>query len=166
MKHLKWLGRAVLALGLIIGIVVLVGFALPQDHVASRTVTLNRPIADVWTVITDVESFPSWRASVSRVELLGRQPLRWREVSGGDALTLEIVESKPPTRLVTEIADTDLPFGGRWVYDLRPSGNGTELTITEHGEVYNPVFRFVSRFIMGHSATIDAYMTDLQKKLS
>jgi hypothetical protein len=30
--------------------------------------------------------------------------------------------------------------------------------LVRHGEVYNPVFRFVSRYVMGHSATIDKYL--------
>ena len=35
------------------------------------------------------------------------------------------------------------------------------MQITEQGEVYNPVFRFVSRFIMGHTATASAFLTSL-----
>ena len=166
MTILKWAGKALLVIGLLIGIVALVGFALPQDHVAARTVTLNRPVDAVWSTITDVESFPTWRSSVSRVDVLNREPRRWREIDGSDTLTFQIVESAPPNRLVSEIADKDLPFGGRWIYELKPSGGGTELTITEQGQVYNPIFRFVSRFIMGHTATMDAYLADLQKKLS
>jgi hypothetical protein len=33
--------------------------------------------------------------------------------------------------------------------------------ITEDGEVYNPVFRFVSRFILGHTRTMDFYLRAL-----
>jgi hypothetical protein len=32
------------------------------------------------------------------------------------------------------------------------------MRITEDGEVYNPVFRFVSKFVMGQTATLDAYL--------
>lgn len=171
MTLLKWAGFAVLCLILLVGIVALIGFALPQGHVASGNVTLHRPIAEVWTTITRVEDFPAWRRSVSTVEVLGRNPLRWREDGSDGPLTFEAIEVHEPTRLVTEIADKTLPFGGRWVFDLKPvpAGSGsperTELTITEHGEVYNPIFRFVSRFIMGHTSTIDAYLSDLQKRL-
>jgi hypothetical protein len=42
---------------------------------------------------------------------------------------------------------------------------GSELRITEEGEVYNPIFRFVSRFIMGHTATIDSYLSAVRKRL-
>jgi hypothetical protein len=33
--------------------------------------------------------------------------------------------------------------------------------ITEEGEVYNPVFRFISRFVIGQTRTIETYLRDL-----
>ncbi|MGH9763547.1 MAG: LIC10604 family protein, partial [Blastocatellia bacterium] len=62
------------------------------------------------------------------------------------------------------IADANLPFGGSLKYEIEKAGDGIIITITEDGEVYNPVFRFVSRFIMGHSATIEGYLKDLGNK--
>jgi hypothetical protein len=67
---------------------------------------------------------------------------------------------------VTRIADPSLPFGGTWTYDLKPQGSGTELTITEDGEVYNPIFRFMSKFVFSQTATIEAYQASLKRKLS
>ena len=166
MKWLKRAGLVVLGIVLLVLAVALVGLALPQNHVASRTVSVNRPMFDVWSAINDVEAYPTWRPSVTRVDVLSRDPKRWREVGGGDALTLEVVEAQMPSRVVVRIADPNLPFGGRWVYDLAPEGQGTRVTITEHGEVYNPIFRFVSRFVIGHTATIDDYLAALQKKFA
>ena len=37
--------------------------------------------------------------------------------------------------------------------------------ITEDGEVYHPLYRFMSRFVFGHTTTIDRYLTDLGRKL-
>jgi len=171
MMFFKWGGFAILGLILLLGIVVLVGFALPQNHVASRSVTINRPIAEVWTTITRVEDFPAWRPSVRKVDVLARNPLRWREEGSDDPLTLEAIEVREPTLFVTRIADENLPFGGRWVYELKAGSAGqqgsqtTDITITEHGEVYNPIFRFVSRFFMDNTATINTYLSDLQKRL-
>ncbi len=34
----------------------------------------------------------------------------------------------------------------------------SSVTITERGSVYNPIFRFMSRFIFGHTATVEAYL--------
>jgi hypothetical protein len=62
---------------------------------------------------------------------------------------------------MVRIADPDLPFGGTWTYRLTPKGSGTRLAITEHGEVYNPLFRFVSRFVFGHTATVDRFIAAL-----
>jgi hypothetical protein len=55
-----------------------------------------------------------------------------------------------------------LPFGGPWTYELRPEGSATHLTITEHGEVFDPFFRFMSRFVLGHAATMERILTLLQ----
>jgi len=41
----------------------------------------------------------------------------------------------------------------------------TEVTITEDGEVYNPIFRFMSAYVFGHTATIEQYLTDLESRV-
>jgi hypothetical protein len=78
---------------------------------------------------------------------------------------IEVKEWNPPARLVTRIAARDLPFGGTWTYELTPAGTGTELRITENGEVYNPLFRFLSRFVFGHTATMRTYLAALGQSL-
>jgi polyketide cyclase/dehydrase/lipid transport protein len=79
----------------------------------------------------------------------------------GQTITYERVEIRPPTLLQTVIADKNLPFGGGWTWNLHPQNDGTLVTITEDGEIYNPVFRFVSRFLIGYTRTIDNYLTRL-----
>jgi hypothetical protein len=91
---------------------------------------------------------------------------RFREDGTNGPILFEITEKVPPRRFVTRIADKSLPFGGRWVYEVAPTATGSSLTITEEGEVYNPVFRFVSRYVMGHTATIDSYLQAVQKRLN
>lgn len=70
----------------------------------------------------------------------------------------ELVE---PTRVVNRIDDPELPFGGRWIYEMQPNGSGSVVTITEEGEVYNPVFRVMSRFVFGHHGELERYARDL-----
>jgi hypothetical protein len=77
-----------------------------------------------------------------------------------------VEQSVPNQRLVTRIADKALPFGGSWTYELTPTQTGTSLRVTENGEVYNPVFRFMSRFVFGHQRTMDGYLADLEKRLT
>jgi uncharacterized protein YndB with AHSA1/START domain len=158
---LRILVRLAVALVLLAVLITTIGYALPRDHVASASRQISLPPHRVFLRITDVERFPDWRKDVERVEVITQSPLTWREHAGGDVITFEIVASAPPERLVSRIADPDLPFGGTWTYELRPEGAGTRLTITERGEIYNPIFRFVSRFILGYTATIEGYLDAL-----
>ena len=153
---------AVAVLVVIILVVVIVGLSLPVGHTASRQATLQAGPAQVFAVLADVERYPAWRSDVKSVEVLSRAPLRWIEHGSNGTITFEQIESDAPHRIVGKIADARLPFGGTWTYELAPSGGGTTLTITERGEVYNPVFRFMSRFVFGHTATIDRFIADLR----
>ena len=163
---MKWFW---LALAILVGLVLLVvtiGALLPQKHVATRAARFHQPPAAIWAAITDLDAFPSWRPGVKSVERLPDHNglLAWREVDNhGQAIPFEVVESAPPQRLVARIADPNLPFGGTWTYEIRATG-GCELRITEHGEVYNPVFRFMSRFVFDNHSTMDAYLRALGQK--
>jgi hypothetical protein len=158
---------AVLVLVSFLVAVPLVGLVLPRSHVVARTAMLHQAPAAIWQTITDFDRVPSWHPNVARIERLPDQqgfPI-WREHDqNGDALTFATLESIAPVRLVREIVDLDLPFGGRWVYQIAPVKDGSQLTITEHGEVPNPVFRVISRLVMDRTATIDQYLLDLGKE--
>jgi hypothetical protein len=154
---MKWLIYGGLVVVIIAGIVVLIGALLPKEHVASRKILVPAAPNDVFALIAGPSD---WRGF--KYELLMESPLKWRETdTSGDVITYERVETTAPKRIVNRIADLKLPFGGSWTYEIAPSSSGSELTITENGEVYNPLFRFVSKFIMGHTATIEKYQRDL-----
>jgi Uncharacterized conserved protein len=164
---MKWLLIVVGAIAALVLAVTLAGAALPQNHVAQRAEHLSAPPEKVWSIITDVPKYPAWRPDVASVEILadsgGR--LAWREISPkGNKLSYEATASEAPSHLVTTITDRGIPFGGSWDYRIDPDGAGSRITITEHGEVYNPIFRFVSRFIIGHTATIDKYLGSLSAR--
>ena len=40
------------------------------------------------------------------------------------------------------------------------------MTVTEDGWVANPIFRFVSRFVMGHHATMDGVLKQVATSLN
>ena len=165
---MKWLFLALLALAAVAAVIAIVGWLLPVAHTASRERVLPAPPERVWRAITQVERYPSWRSDVRRVELRpapdGR--LGWREEGRGGTMTFLADRMDPPHHLVVRIADPNLPFGGSWTYALAPAEAGTRVAITENGEVYNPVFRFLSRFVFGHEATIATYLTDLEREVT
>ena len=158
----------ILVLGVLVALILLlvaIGYALPINHMATREARLAAPPERVFSVLRDVEKFPTWRSDVKSVEVLATTPaLRWRE-RGDNDITFEMETVEAPGKIVTRIVDKTLPFGGSWSYDLSPEGGGTRLVITENGEVYNPLFRFMSRFVFGHTATIDRFLDDLGKHL-
>lgn len=164
---LKVIVAIVVAIIAMVGIVTFVGSRLPVSHVASRTVTIGAPTDVVFSTMTDFASAAAWRQGLKSVTVTtdpatGRQ--RVTEDSKDGKMTMEVEQLVPPTRFVTRIVDEGLPYGGSWAHALEAQGNATRVTITEHGEVYNPIFRFISTYIMGHNGTMDAYLTALGKK--
>jgi uncharacterized protein YndB with AHSA1/START domain len=147
--------------------VVIIGWRLPVAHVASSAVQLSASPESVFALISTPENFTSWRSDVKKVDVTtDKGVMRFREEGGNGPILFEITEKTPPRRFVTRIADKSLPFGGRWIYEITPTATGSELRVTEEGEVYNPIFRFVSRYVMGHTATIEAYLGAVKKALN
>lgn len=84
-------------------------------------------------------------------------PVRFRQYTSAGSITMQVEESTPPSRFVTRIADPDQPFGGTWTFELvGNTASKTLVTITERGEVYDPLFRFMSKFVFGHTSTMDS----------
>lgn len=165
MKWVMILGPLVVGLIAVVATVVVVGWMLPVGHKASRAIRLHRPAEEVWAVVTEFGKHSTWRAvkETRRGADRNGHPV-WEEVDKhGQVLPLEVEVFEPPRRMVTRIADPKLPFGGAWTYELSASDGGCEVRITEDGEVYNPVFRYVSR-IMGQAWTIEGYLKALGKR--
>jgi uncharacterized protein YndB with AHSA1/START domain len=160
-----WISLAVLVL--LVLIIVAIGYSLPVAHKASAEVSIKSTPDSVFALLTDVKGFTTWRSGVQSAETLPSTDgkTRFREVSSDGTITFLIESMDPPRRLVTRIDDKGLPFGGAWTYEVTPGADGrTTLRITEDGEVYNPVFRFVSRYLMGHDSTIKKYLSDVSKR--
>ena len=163
---------AIIIAGVIIGILVLlvavmalIGSQLPKSHTASRSILLRQPRQSVYAAIRDFKSAPTWRSDVKNVEVLETHGQKPRFVEhGNDDVTYELTEDVPNQRMVTRILNTDLGYSGQWTYDLTDENGGTRIRITEDGEVSNVFFRFMSRYVFGHTSTMDSYLTALAKR--
>lgn len=155
------------AIVLLVGVVAAVGSTLPVEHRASRRMAYPVPRDSLYALITDIERFTEWRTGLERVErrpaVAGRA--RWLEAGDDGEIHFEVAESTPGRKHVTRIADPELPFGGTWTFELEDAPSGTLLTITEDGEVYNPIFRFMSRYIFGHHRGIERFHADLGERI-
>ncbi len=143
------------------------GVALPQDHRAVVSKELDAAQGIVWRAIADVEAYPRWRRGLDGVEVLppGARGNGWTEVSGSERLALVVLEEEPLRRRVVRILDEGLPFGGTWETELTPTATGTRVTVTEEGSVYAPLYRVISRFVMGHERTARRWLEDLDAYL-
>jgi uncharacterized membrane protein len=150
---------------LVFAVMALIGSQLPRAHTASRSIVLRQTRPNVYAVIRDFKSAPTWRSEVKSVEIVEApgQKLRFVE-QGSDDVTYELTEDVPNQRMVTRILNTDLGYSGQWTYELTDENGGTRLKITEAGDVSNVLFRFMSRYIFGHASTMDTYLAALAKK--
>jgi len=160
---MKWILFAIAALAALVAVMAAIGAMLPRAHRATRRARFHQSPEALYAAISGP---PNWRSGLKNFGSLPDQNGRkqWWEESQGQRITYELLEDAPPARRVTRIADKSLPFGGTWTLEISPDAAGSALRVTEDGEVYNVIFRFMSRYVFGHTATIDKYLLDLGRK--
>jgi len=164
MHYLKKLFPALVILTAFAVLLTGVGFLRPLAHVARCQIVLRKPVEEVWPTVSNLPAWPTW---FEQCEGMRRVPQRnghdtflaresWGEVP------IEIERLEPPYELVTyQVAHG---VAGRRHYTLEIVPAGTQLTITEYGEVENPFLRGLAIF-SDESGTIKEFMRDLAKKL-
>ena len=152
---------AVLVL-LIVGMVV-IGALLPKRHVVARSATFRASPEKLYALVAGDQC---WRPDVRACALVsgeGGKQFQRETSTRGETILYELQETRPPLAITRRIATEKLPYGGSWSFTLEPANGATTVRITEDGEVYNPIFRFVSKFVMGQTATLDAYLKAMGK---
>lgn len=163
---MKWL---LLAVGLgagFLALATLIGSFLPREHAATRMATYRHPPHAVHAAVRDRAALPTWRTGITAVELLPASAAgpRYRETTRHGPITYVEVEDRPSEKTVIRIDDDALPFGGTWTLAFSPTAAGSTLRITENGFVKPALFRFLARFVFGHTATMETYLRDLGRK--
>jgi len=163
---MRWLVWIVAAIAIAAVVITIVGYSLPKAHTATRRTNLPLAPDAVYALLADVDRYPSWRPGVKALQRHADRDGRpaWTEEASGMKIPLYFETMEPPRLLVARIADPSLPFGGTWTYSIAPAPSGSDVTITENGEVYNPFFRFMSRFVFGHTATLDEFVNNLESR--
>ena len=140
------------------------GERLPAEHTFVASSTINASQARVWELIVNVDAQPSWRTGLKSVEELptdtGRR--RWAEHYSGMRMSFVLLDNQPMTSRVVQMEPCGEPFDGSWTFQLLPQDDGrTAVTITEHGHIYSPLFRFISHYITGDTYQQKRYLADL-----
>lgn len=100
---------------------------------ATATVTINRPIGEVFSFVTDVGKMPRWVSGVSGARLLSREMGRgaryvldyiqgWRS----SEMEIEVTEYEPPRSFASRTYRGPFAFEGRM--ELREVESATEIT--------------------------------------
>jgi hypothetical protein len=164
---MRWILYVLAGLVGLVALVAAIGAMLPKEHTASRAMRFRPQPAVLFAAISDFGKQSEWRTDVSQVEVEG--PIGpgalIREHGAYGVIPYRIEVFEPPSKMVMRIADPNLSFGGTWTFEVFQNDSGSELVITENGEVYNPIFRFMSKFFFSQTATMDKYLADLKKKL-
>ena len=142
---------------------VALGARTPRDHVATLSRTYGVPARALYELLRDEQAYPAWRSGVRAVKQESAQ--RYVEYTRHGAIPYRILEDAPYRRLVVAIDDPKLPFAGTWTFDIVEDAGCSQLRITEHGSVANPLVRFFARYVMGEERTIRTYLADVGKRL-
>jgi hypothetical protein len=118
----------------------LVGLALPREHTASVFAFIKAEPEVIFNAAVDLQEASDIKTTVTK-------------------------EMRPRLRVTEIIEPPGAAFGGTWTLEIEPTDDGGKITITERGRVYNPLFRFLSRFTFGHDATAKQFLATLRKRV-
>ena len=162
MKTLLRIAVALLVLG---AGAYLYALSIPANQTNTRTITLKQTPEAVFGLLSDLENMPKWNRSLEKVEMLppidGKEATR-QTFKGNMQMTIVTSESAPPHHLVRSMGDIGGPFVGSWRYDIKPTGDGSEVALTEKSEMKNPFFRLMVK-LFGPTKYMDEHLEDMAK---
>jgi len=140
---------------------------LPEVQLATRSASYPEPPDVVWQLLLDLDTHPTWRRGLTRVERLPDQQGRpaWLEYHGGAVEAVWIADARPPLRLVTERVPADGPAEASWTWDLAREAEGSRLTVTRQVRVGRPVARVIGWVLRGPGREAERALADLGQRL-
>lgn len=159
---MKLVLTVVVAIVALVAVVWCIGLVIPRQHVAARSALFSKSPQQVWALLGNLPGYSHWAPEVTGVKRLAdHEGHPVYALEGKWAMPLEIEAAEPPRRMVTRIADPNLPFGGTWTWEIVPEGGGARVIVTERGEIKPPPMRTMARFVFGYTSTMDTYLKAL-----
>lgn len=139
--------------------------SIPEHQTHTRTTTLKQTPEAIFALLTDMPNFPKWNRNMVKIEMI--PPIEGKEATrqtfkGNTTMTIITSESTPPTRLVRSMGDAGSPFVGSWTYEISPTPDGTQVSITEQSTMRQPFFRLMAR-LFGETKYVDEHLDDMAK---
>jgi uncharacterized protein YndB with AHSA1/START domain len=162
---MKILFRIVLFLFVIAVGLYLYGRSIPAHQTHTRSINLKQTPEAVFGLLTDLPNFPKWNRNMEKIEILppvdGKEATR-QTFKGNMVMTIITSESTPPKHLVRSMGDSSGPFEGSWIYDITPTANGSQVTLTEQNTVNSVLFRLMLK-LFSPTQYMDQHLTDMAK---
>jgi len=163
------IGRSLVSLAAVLAAVLAgitaVGGLLPVEWKREGRLMLGWTPEAVWRVLVDLDGMPAWRSDLTALERLpdvGGRPV-WREIGHGAPRIMRLIVAQAPWRLVIQGVEAGRTALRTRTVELRPTGKGTLVTMTERDEVRNPIARVLRRLGAG-SGDVDRFLGDLDHR--
>lgn len=122
-----------------------------------HTITIDRPVEEVWDYVLDTRNDPVWITNVIDVGRGGDEPVAigleieetYKFLGKRVPMTMKVTEHEPPRRSAIEFVGGPVP--GRGTYEFEPVDGGTRFTMSletdAHGffKLAEPVFARMAR---------------------
>ncbi|MEY3736567.1 MAG: hypothetical protein RLZZ251_283 [Actinomycetota bacterium] len=139
---------------------------------SSHSIVIDAPTTDVSTVLTDLESYPTWTSAIKKVEVLERDSANraskvTMSIDAGvlkDRATLSYDWSKLPNEIQFSLDEADMMTEMTGAYDIKDNGDDTTtVTYSLTTQISMPVPEMMRKKV--ESSTIEAALAQLKKKV-
>lgn len=157
---MRFLILSLVAVALLVALVLLIGWLLPETREGRAETTIDAPPDLVLAVIADVETQPEWRdvGTVTRTET------GWSEVTARGERIDFVADEMSVDRIRLRFT-SDAGYSGEWQALLEPVSGGTRIAVVESATVPSPLGRIIARLMFDPSAFAAAYLADLKARV-
>lgn len=119
------------------------GLVTPREYTVTRSALLPFAPEQVWSALQTII------AASGQLEL--------REEPSSDAV---------PSRITARLIADDQSDVGAWTWTLLQEDAATRVTLTEHGDIANPIARIVRAQLGGHHKNVERHLQELEAQLT
>jgi hypothetical protein len=145
------------------------GALLPERIEVTRSIVINRPVENVYWILTDYNNEALWHPQYREAQAIsapGEKPIRWRAMyTDGVIANIEVTEERYPSHLAERISDKNLPFAGGWSVDLDRDGEMCRVTAHSTVEIRRRLDRVFVRWVGHPEADLAKILAGLKERV-
>lgn len=143
----NWILYPIAGLGGIVVLAYLIGLTRNPEILAQVTIEIAQPPVKVFPLLADPNEIAKYWPGVEKIEILQRNPLRYRMIAKEGSSTMEVTTSDPPRRIVTKSIEHSMGVSGVWDTTINPTPTGSHLDHKTVMQLHNPLLRTLAMFM-------------------